>query len=151
MTTVQEFLIEQKRWEELRGLPDKTVLSFILEYGKQFGVPDPPTRRPLRNQRCYENCRRLAFRKGFTYVEGYAAGVIPMHHAWCLDKHAKVIDPTWGPELSVDYFGIPFKTDFLRRYAKEFPSALSLIDNWQDGWPLVKGKYPVDVFLETGE
>lgn len=33
-----------------------------------------------------------------------------MHHAWCVDKHGVVIDPTWRD--GNDYFGIPFDQSF---------------------------------------
>lgn len=60
---------------------------------------------------CFYNASRLARRRrGYRYVEGYAAADIggsafPTHHAWNLDREGKLIDTTWK-DIGLAYFGV---------------------------------------------
>lgn len=61
-------------------------------------------------KQCYVNASKLANdHPEFTYVEGWAAGPIPVHHAWVADKNGAVIDTTWPEDLSEPrgYVGLP--------------------------------------------
>ena len=83
---------------------------------------------------CFKNSYNLMQKKGYTYCEGYAMGIIPVLHAWCLDKKGNVVDPTWKD--GTEYYGIPFKTEYVLETAikREY---YGIIDNWQDRWPLL--------------
>jgi len=57
---------------------------------------------------CFNNAAYMTQKHNLTYVEGFALEggfVWPMHHAWNIDKHGRVIDITWGSR-GVDYYGV---------------------------------------------
>ena len=96
------------------GLP---VHEFVLHHG----VVHKPQRLPKKYKRgeqhqCFMNASHLVLdNPKLTYVEGFAGHVIPVHHAWCIDKRGKVIDPTWDyPELC-EYVGVEIPTVLLAR------------------------------------
>lgn len=74
---------------------------------------------------CFANSGRcvIGMHPDITYVEGYAAGIIPVHHAWLVTKDGQVIDPTWNGQIShgvtVDpghsYYGVPLKQNYVRQ------------------------------------
>lgn len=71
---------------------------------------------------CFKNAFRLAL--GFDdliYCEGLAfSGIIPAHHAWCVDSDGNVVDPTWRedrfqsiPVEQWEYVGVPFESGWV--------------------------------------
>lgn len=90
---------------------------FILKLGRDWvphALPADVPRGPQR--RCYENAGTLVLRQpGLSYVEGYACppGLIPVHHAWCVDTQGRVIDNTLADPANTLYFGVPFSRDLL--------------------------------------
>lgn len=103
------------RCAELGGSFDQ----FLIEHGTMFTghrLPKKYWRGPA--GQCFQNAALLALDDAdLTYVEGYGAieslGSIPMHHAWCVTKRGKVIDPTWKSERC-EYFGVPVPEPLLR-------------------------------------
>lgn len=70
-------------------------LLWLIEHGEEF-MPAPKPR--------------------YTYCEGYATCVIPVHHAWVVTSDGTVIDNTWRkPPPHVAYFGLRVRLKFLNR------------------------------------
>lgn len=64
---------------------------------------------------CYRNAWIAAMDDpSLTYVEGFAASIIPTQHAWVIDAYGVVYDNTWSTPGS-EYLGIPIPTGTLRR------------------------------------
>lgn len=111
------------------------VLKCGFDYIKQ---PLPSNYERGYPKHCFHNSYDLAVEEGLIYVEGYAAGIIPIQHAWCIEPGSnKVIDVT--TDALAEYVGIPFKMDYVKaHYDKHGAYNGSVIDNWSDGHPLLK-------------
>ena len=114
--------------------------DFVLQNGRKFEYVMSNVRKG-RMKECFRNAYRLASSNpDLTYVEGFAVSgnlPLPLFHAWCVDKNGVVYDPTW--ENGKSYFGVPFGQKFVDKtivVRKKF----GIIDNWEQGWPLVSGK-----------
>lgn len=112
--------------------PDHTPIGFTLRFGRAF----VPMKKPGRirwgvPKHCFMNAAKLALSDlGLTYCEGYAMGIIPLHHAWVVDSCGVVIDHTWRT-LGTEYFGVPFTRAFLaNRLLKQ--RTYGLLDQWPD-------------------
>lgn len=122
--------------------------DFILKHGRAFEWRALPhgVRMGVARQ-CFRNAVRLALRKPrfYTYVEGYAINAwvadYPVAHAWCVDPEHFVVDTTW--EEGADYFGVPFRAEYVRRMAGARREVYSLIDNKEMGFPLLMGAHAV--------
>lgn len=124
--------------------------TFVLKNGREWtsSVYDLPSGRGV-PRACYHNCQTLLFAdmrrvkpQGFVYVEGYACSAavgfpFVTEHAWLVDRDGRVIDPTWDDPEHSAYFGVPFKSDYVREVAKEC-GRCSLIDNFRSRWELVR-------------
>lgn len=95
------------RWYYRGGPAD-----FLLQHGTFYEprvLPKRYRRGPIKA--CFYNSAMYALNnmsKGVRYVEGYAASIIPVHHAWCIDKDGKLLELTWDTPGTA-YFGIEFK------------------------------------------
>jgi hypothetical protein len=115
-----------KRYVEtvIKAVPGHVGSNILLRHGRVWPCdPALVITRPRRYlpRHCYYNAWQLALHepRKYTYVEGYAhMGVMPVSHAWVVDSEGNVLDPTWQDlaERS-DYFGVPFKIQFLNRMA----------------------------------
>lgn len=66
---------------------------------------------------CYRNALLLAQRRDdLVYCEGWAAGMIPVEHAWCVDGDGAVVDPTWDDDTGHVYFGVGLDVDVVTPY-----------------------------------
>lgn len=65
---------------------------------------------PCRPRECFANALMVAMSEpDLRYVEGFATSIIPVEHAWVVDKHGAVYDPTWvmlDTPWTPDYFGV---------------------------------------------
>ena len=123
--------------------------DFLLRHGRAYAWhPFPPRLAHGIPRQCYRNAARLALRSGrYTYVEGCAVASrlgITLEHAWCIDRAGRVVDPTW--EEGRDYFGVAFRTDYLRRVVRA-NRQFGLIHNFKMRFPLLTGEHSVDEAL----
>ena len=111
--------------------------EFVLRNGQFFKSQiSPKSLKRGRMKECYRNALMLMLdNPSYFYIEGYAAGIIPAMHAWCVDKKGNVIDPTW-PD-GKEYFGVIFKRSYALEQAIK-NGRVGLIDNWQAEWPLLR-------------
>lgn len=116
--------------DEWRGLVYAGFEDLLLKHGR-FYVPQELPRKYNRKamKQCFHNAAALArgSRGQLTYVEGIAAGIIPVHHAWCVDAAGKVVDVTWDP-MGTAYFGVPFPTDRVRRMQRSDNGSMFMVD-----------------------
>ena len=133
-----------KKWP-YRGSHD-----FVSQHGQLYQAQALPKRfRPGTPQWCFGNSQLLAIKHGLIYVEGFAwtkkLTGLPLEHAWCVEPGSKkVIDVTWHNKCAdAAYFGVPFATAYIKRRRRALNGksfAPALIDDWQNGWPLLTGK-----------
>jgi hypothetical protein len=93
------------------------VERFILTHGKYFTLFSPMTVHKVRSQ-CYFQAANLALSNSeITYVEGYILNPNEdffISHAWASDNQGRIIETALQDDsISCEYFGVPFKTDFL--------------------------------------
>ena len=128
------------------GQPYASEADFILKHGRAFAWRALPqgVRMGIPRQ-CFRNAARLALRKPefYTYVEGFAINTWvadnPVAHAWCVDPEHFVVDTTW--DEGADYFGVPFRAEYVRRMAGARRRDYPLIDNLEMDFPLLTGAH----------
>lgn len=131
-------------WIAAMGDPQQHTIGayerFVLKYGYAFvGTGELPVglERGYMGQ-CFANAGTLATYQPelYAYTEGYAISHgIPWLHAWVTDRLGRVVDPTWSD--STEYYGVLVKHSYIQSRI-----GLSVIDNWQNRWPLVRSKNP---------
>lgn len=96
------------------GKEMQTMYHLIRDYGVEFKAAERPSNVPkMRYKECFKNAFELSMQTGYTYVEGVACNLLPVHHAWCVDENGNVVDPTWDNPERCHYFGIPFDWEFV--------------------------------------
>ena len=92
---------------------------------------------------CFFNAHRVAMHHGLRYVEGYAAGIIPVFHAWNLTEEGVVVDTTWDDGKA--YFGVELPLWYANRIMME-RERYGVLDAWEIKWPLITGehRWPLD-------
>ena len=96
---------------------------------------------------CYWNSQQVAKRgRGrYVYCEGYATRMIPVEHAWCLDRETGlIVDTTWG-EGGHAYCGVPVKLAYAQQCFRN--DRVSVWD-WTGGFPIMTGAVPVAEWRE---
>ena len=121
--------------------------DFVLRFGRAFTPQRLPDKYPLGTPKnCYSDATALvAASKGeLIYCEGYACGVIPVMHAWAVDREGRVVDPTWaacehntGKLPGSAYFGVPFVWAFVAETMVR-SEHFGVIDNWWERHPLLQ-------------
>lgn len=96
-----------------------SLMKALLEYGKAYPTDEETyTGKRGKAHMCYSNAaRKAAGDPDLTYVEGFVSVFgLPLAHAWNIDEHGVVVDPTLKSANGVDgYFGVAFKTEVLQR------------------------------------
>jgi len=118
----------------------RSMEELVLREGREFkNQPLPPYYAQMEKKMCFRNAMNLALREpALTYVEGYGLSIIPVHHAWCVDRDGMIVDPTWDYEPDREYFGIPFDLKFVTDLVNS-KETYGVIDDWTNNWPLLRG------------
>lgn len=133
---IQELeMLVNLRHEMKGGITEPCCISHLLLNRGRFFTPGGKCRHG-KIKLCYMNSYHLAERSGFTYCEGYALGIIPVFHAWCVDEHGLVHDPTWKDNLHA-YFGVRIKLPYVRKTILRKES-YGVLDNWTEHWPILR-------------
>lgn len=123
---------ESKRYVEfIAGTLNQEFHSWLLANGEHWTARDDAAsirlarHHGLVSKQCFYNAQLLALAQSqlYLYAEGIALSVVPLEHAWLIDrKTGKVIDPTWVrseadvEKRPVDYFGIAVPTPKLETH-----------------------------------
>ena len=97
---------------------------------------------------CYYNCFQLLREDlNLTYSEGYALDLellLPLIHAWLVNKDGEVIDPTWN-NCNAAYLGIPFNTQWFINllWSRQSEDCLAVFEsNYLEDFSLLKEGLP---------
>lgn len=142
-------LRQQMEWIAARGENGTHTIGalerFVIKHGYEFSGAVEIPERVMRGEmkKCFGNAAIVAcmFPEEFIYTEGYALQEelpITISHGWLTDRRGNVVDPTWGNDRHVDYFGVLIKHKYVQTRM-----GLSLIDDYEHGWPLVRHKKPM--------
>jgi hypothetical protein len=121
----------------------RTLQQFVMDYGWWYKPVELPKQfAPGTPNECLKNAADLMLTdKSLVYCEGYAlfdSETTPTIHAWVTDGQGRAIDNTW-PKPGVAYAGVPFKSLFVSMTALKNHAIISLLDDWQNTYPL-RGK-----------
>jgi hypothetical protein len=118
----------------------RTCQQFVLEYGWYYEPVELSKQIALGTlNECHKNATDLMLTDdSLIYCEGYAlfeTGMTPTIHAWVTDGQGRAIDNTWT-KPGVAYAGVPFKSLFVSMTALTNRAMISLLDDWQNTYPL---------------
>lgn len=110
-----------KAYLEMAAGMGSRLHKFLLANGQAFDTTPTTWDGPRMQQgMCFMNATHMVLEHpDLTYCEGLVTVYgISIDHAWVIDKAGKVIDPTLtkapGERLG-EYWGVPFKTEYLRK------------------------------------
>lgn len=114
----EKFASDNRAWVEIQAKHFNSLFfQFMWRHGKTYSMLQPIPQEEVREaKQCFRNALLLMLNSGneYTYVEGYAANIVPVYHAWCVDAQGHVIDPTWN-DRGKAYFGVPFNNRYVVR------------------------------------
>jgi hypothetical protein len=135
-----DFLRDSEPTAAARRLLKRTAQQFVVDYGWWYEPVDRPRTIALGTpQECHTNATDLALADdSLIYCEGFAlfnSGSLPTLHAWVTDGQGRAIDNTWS-RPGVAYAGVAFKSFFVNMTALKNHATISLLDDWENGYPL---------------
>lgn len=118
------------------GLIYHSIDELLLDKAKFFTPPQESLDKLGEPKLCFMNAYQyMLSHDDIIYVEGYANRVIPLMHAWCVDKTGVVLETTWE-EPGEAYFGVAINREYVfdivlkaRRYG--------VLDAWDLKWPIL--------------
>lgn len=141
ITTVEEYLRSSVEHLKQKGIPHSGVngyfclMDFILQEGRKWKPGNVCWSKG--RSACYVHAGKAAMRnRNYTYVEGFAALYFPVPHAWIVGPDGLVIETTWST-MGTSYYGIPFRTDYIRQQFKA-NGHYAMIDQWEQDWHTVR-------------
>jgi len=146
MDDVEDFLIAQTMLQNATMKDNKnlSIEAFVLKNGRYFKPAPLPKGIPHGDvNNCFKNAFVLAVKNKtrYLYCEGFASsGLIPLIHAWVVDRKGRVIDPTWCPDGTnnkMEYYGIPFDWDYVTRQFKDMKH-FGFINDTKRKWSLLR-------------
>ena len=113
------------------GLRYAGAEDYLLQNAKFYAPPTHVVRKLMTPNACFDNAFKRARSSGgkLRYCEGYATSVIPLPHAWCIDREDRVVELTWRTP-GVAYFGAVFDLNDVRAVRKEGCTSSMLQDNY---------------------
>lgn len=145
ITTIREFIEHTASFINSKPNPN----TFLLEHGRAWRAAKLPKKyKRMEMRQCFKNSAQLALeRPELTYVEGLAWGVIPVEHAWCVNRDGVVVDPTWRDPEVCQYFGVAFTKKYLRRQLLKTGWYGMIFTYWND-FELVMGSHDFQQWKE---
>lgn len=128
--------------------PFISIEDYVLKNGRLFQTDPSIKVKRGEVKGCFMNAQKLAEARGYRYVEGYAAGVIPTLHGWTINEDGVVVDPTWKDPEAV-YFGVVIPMAYVYR-VNMLRNAYGVLDAWEIGYPLLKGDHKLSDYDERG-
>jgi hypothetical protein len=144
LQTVRE--VQSGTGQKNTQFPFISIEDYLLKNGKFFRTDPSIKVHRGEMKECFMNAQRLAQMKGYRYVEGYASGIIPTLHAWVINEHDVVLDPTWNDEDAV-YFGVVIPMAYVLK-VNLLRKAYGVLDAWEIDYPLLTGKHKLSDYNE---
>lgn len=162
MSETENYLKQMVEFRKTMNLPNKKphylgAEDFVLREGRQYEVDYSALNRygVGKMKHCYSNAFDLVSHHpdlNLTYIEGFASTVIPVLHAWVVDKDGLIADVTWEMKdrkkefYPTGYYGVAFSQKQCWEVMNK-SGQYGLLDAWQAGWPLFKKKFKREVDL----
>ena len=150
-------LLNEKPTSAAKDRFTRTLGLFVIDYGWWYvPSPLPDGIESGTAQQCHKNAQILSTEHdGLIYCEGFALskdGLTRTLHSWVTDGQGRAIDNTWK-EPGVAYAGVPFKDLFVTMTNLKNKASISLLDDWQNGYPLrgELGNQPDEWYEQAGE
>lgn len=145
----ETFSTTRQYLEMVAGQMPRSFERFVLQHGEEH---QPHTTKCLHRgkmKECFMNAYRLVDRSNgaLWYCEGFAWSIIPVLHAWAVDKDGNVFEPTWR-DIGISYFGIAFKMEFVRDTILR-RGRYGVIDDMENRFELITKTPPVSQWKET--
>ena len=120
MSACQQHVEMYRSLTEMNGLVMPNI-QLLSEFGRQWTPKRNKLTGKMEPGRCYKNAYQLVASNPdkYVYCEGFAMspGLIPLEHAWVVDRHGHAIDPTW--DKGADYFGVAFDFFWLMDFCSD--------------------------------
>ena len=120
LTQVADLKASSRKPYDVWGSAEELILGMVGEpvVVTELSLPEGVGSAPLKE--CFVNAYRLSVRDTrYQYAEGYAHGLVPVNHAWCVGTETgAIVEPT-GVNLKMSrptlYMGLRFDHRFMAR------------------------------------
>jgi hypothetical protein len=98
---IRDYLEFVGGWKETNIPGSASIEKYVIEHGREYRYTPGPLPGGVERgyaKECFGNCAIHVITQDtdLTYVEGFASwSMMPVAHAWLVDKDGNVIDPTW--------------------------------------------------------